>query len=291
MKIVLHLGAHCTEEGKLARALARNRDDLLARGVSVPPPGKYRVLLREAIHALDRVDPSDEAGDVLLDAILDSDEAEHVILSNENFFGVPHMSIGKGQFYPLAEQRLADLRQLFPDCRIELFLAIRDPGTFIPAVHAASAGTSLEKVLGGTDPGTLRWSDLVRRIRVIAPDMPLTVWCSEDSPLIFGEIVRAMAGLPEGQKIRGAFDLLSEIMSREGMKRFRAYFAANPTMTEAQKRKAILAFLDKYAIEDALEEDIEMPPWPQEVFEYLTDAYEEDLAEIEGQDGVRVLRP
>ncbi len=290
MKIMLHLGAHCTDEGKLAKTLARNRKDFLDRGVSVPPPGNYHALLREAIHALDQGPPAEDAGDIMIDAILEDDHAEQMILSNENFFGGPHMSIGDGQFYPLAEQRLADLRQLFPQAEIHLFLALRDPGSFIPAVHAASTGMSLERVLNGTDPGTLRWSDLVTRIRAIAPDMPLTLWCNEDSPLIYGEIIRAMAGLPEGHKIKGAFDLLSEIMSREGMQRFRAYFAANPTMTEAQKRKAMIVFLTKYAIDDALEDDIPLPAWPEEVFEYLTDAYEEDLDAIEGIEGVRVLR-
>ena len=34
---------------------------------------------------------------------------------------------------------------------------------------------SLDRVLNGTDPGTLRWSDLVTRIRAIAPDLPIAV--------------------------------------------------------------------------------------------------------------------
>ncbi|WP_407495563.1 hypothetical protein [Pseudooceanicola sp. MF1-13] len=291
MKIVLHLGAHCTDEGKLAHTLARNRGDFLARGVAVPPPSTYRVLLREAIHALDKGVPSEEASDILIDSILGDDHAETMILSNDNFLGVPHMSIENGQFYPLAEQRLADIRLLFPGAEFELYFAVRDPGTFIPAVHAASTGMTLDQVLNGTDPGQLRWSDMVRRMRDIAPEMPITLWCNEDSPLIWGEIIRAMAGLPEGTKIRGSFELLTEIMTREGMQRFRAYFAANPTMTEAQKRKAIIAFLKRYAIEDALEDDIPLPPWPDEVFEYLTDAYEEDIDSIDGMEGVRVLRP
>lgn len=291
MKIVLHLGAHCTDDGKLANTLARNRGDFLARGISVPPQGNYHALLREAIHALEAGPPAPDAGDILLDAIMEEDAAERLILSNENFFGVPHMAVESGQFYPMTEQRLADLRLLFPDCDIDLFLAVRDPGAFIPAIHAASAGMSLDQVLKGTDPGTLRWSDMVRRIRAIAPDMGLTVWCSEDSPLIYGEIIRAMAGLPEGHKIRGAFDLLGEIMTREGMQRFRAYFAANPTMSEPQKRKAMMAFLAKYAIEDALEDDIPLPPWPDELFEYLTDAYEEDVEAIGRMEGLTLLRP
>ena len=165
MKIALHVGAHCTDEGRLARTLARNRDDLLARRVSVPPPGNYKVLLREALHALDRGEPSAEAKEVLLDTILQADDADHMILLNDNFFGTPRMAMKAGQFYPIAEQRLADMRQLFPDCEIGIFLAIRDPGTFVPAVHAQASGTTLDQVLNGTDPGTLRWSDLVRRMR------------------------------------------------------------------------------------------------------------------------------
>ena len=291
MKIALHVGAHCTDEGRLAKTLALNRDDLLAQRVSVPPQANYRILLREAIHALDEGTPSPEAKEVLLDAILQADEADHMVLLNDNFFGTPRMAIKEGQFYPMAEQRLADLRQLFPGCEIELFLALRDPGTFIPALHTATTGVRLEHILNNTDPGTLRWSDLIRRMRTIAPEMPITVWSNEDSPLIYGEIIRIMSGLPEGAKIRGAFELLSEIMSVEGMKRFRTYFADNPTMTESQKRRAMTVFLDKYAIPEAVEEDLDLPAWPSEVFEYLTDAYEEDAEDIAGIEGVTLLTP
>ena len=75
------------------------------------------------------------------------------------------------------------------------------------------------------------------------------------------------------------------------MKRFRAYFAQNPTMTEAQKQRAMTAFLDKYAIEEKVAEHLDLPPWPAEVFEYLTDAYEEDAEAIARIPGVRLLTP
>lgn len=291
MKIALHVGVHCTDEGRLGRTLMRNRPDFLTQGISVPPLSNYTVLIREAIHALDRSAPADDSQEVLLDTILEEDEAERIILTNDNFFGTPRMAVKSGQFYPEAEDRLGALRQLLPDCEIEVFMAIRDPGTFIPAISAMANRLSLETLLNDTDPGTLRWSHLVRRIREAEPDIKLTLWCNEDSPLIFGELVRTMAGLPENAKIRGAFDLLSDIMSPEGMKRFRTYFAENPTMTEAQKRRAMTAFLKKYAIADKVEEDLDMPPWPEEVYEYLTDAYEEDAEAIAKMDGVRVLLP
>ena len=291
MKIALHVGAHCTDEGRIGRTLMRNRADFLAQGVSVPPQSNYTVLIREAIHALDRSAPAEDSEEVLLDTILRDDEADRLVMTNENFFGTPRMTMKRGQFYPEADDRLGALRQLFPESEIELFLAIRDPGTFIPAVHAMANSVPLHAILGESDPGTLRWSHLIARLREAEPDVPITVWCNEDSPLIYGELIRTIAGLPDSIRIKGSFDLLSDIMSTEGMKRFRTYFAENPTMTEPQKRRAMTAFLNKYAIEDKVEEDLDLPDWPVEVFEYLTDAYEEDAEEIAKMDGVRMLTP
>lgn len=291
MKIALHVGAHCTDQGKIGRTLMRNRPDFLPERVSVPPLSNYTVLLREAIHALDHSAPAEDSQEVLLDTILQADEADRMILTNDNFFGTPRMTMKDGQFYPEAEDRIGALRQLLPDCEIEIFLSIRDPGTFIPAIHAMANKAPLEVLLNGTDPGHLRWSHLVARMRDVEPDMPITVWCHEDTPLIFGQLIRTMAGVAENARIKGAFDALSDVMSTEGMKRFRSYFAQNPTMTEAQKQRAMQAFLKKYEVEDRGQYDVDRPPWPLDVFEYLTDAYEEDAIAISNMDGVRLLEP
>ena len=291
MQIVLHVGAHCTDEGQLVTTLARNRDDFLARGVSVPSPVRYRVLIREALHALENGPPAEDARDILLDAILEDDEADRVILSNENFFGMPRMSMSDGQFYPTAEQRIADFRQLFPGDQIELFLGMRDPGTFIPAVHAQSTGVALERVLNGSDPRELRWSRLIERIKGVAPDMPVTVWCNEDTPLIWAQIIREMAGLEPETKIKGGFDLLHAITSEEGMRRFRSYLDTHPEMSEAQKRRVITAFLDKYALEEEIEEELDMPGWTEELVERMTALYDADVEIIRAMPGVSLIAP
>jgi hypothetical protein len=291
MQIVMHVGAHCTDENRLAKCLARNRGPFLKRGISVPPPSNYRVLLREAIHALAKGPPAEDARDILVDEILEDDQADRVILSNDNFFGVPKMSMSQGQFYPMAEQRIADLRELFPRDDLEIFLAIRDPATFIPAVVRASTGDDLSSVLGGSDPSELRWSGLIRRIHGVAPNVPITVWCNEDTPLIWAQIIREMAMLEPGTKIKGGFDLLREIMTREGMQRFRAYLRTHPIMTERQKHRVIAAFLDKYAIDDAVEEELELPGWDEDVVEYLSDIYEEDVRKIERMPNVALIAP
>lgn len=109
--------------------------------------------------------------------------------------------------------------------------------------------------------------------------------------MIWAHIIRQMAGLPDDQKIIGGFDLLSSIMSTEGMKRFRAYLKDHPIMTEHQKRRAIAAFLDKYAIEDEVEEELDMPGWTEDLVEDMSEAYDEDVSVIAGIPGVRVLLP
>ena len=42
MRIVYHLGAHCTDDERLMRCLLKNRDVLSAQGIVVPGPSKYR---------------------------------------------------------------------------------------------------------------------------------------------------------------------------------------------------------------------------------------------------------
>ena len=47
MRIVYHLGAHCTDEDRLVRCLLKNRATLAEQGIVVPAPTRYRKLLRE----------------------------------------------------------------------------------------------------------------------------------------------------------------------------------------------------------------------------------------------------
>lgn len=282
MKIVLHAGAHATDDDRLLRCLLRNADDLRRRGVAIPGPSRYRQLLSGALSALTKADPSPEARDILLETVLsdDPENLNRLVLSHEHMFCVPKIAIGAGRFYPRAEERLANACRLFHEDEVALFLGIRNPATWLPAVFAQTPHRDFAQFLNGADPAYLRWSELIERIGRALPDMPITIWCNEDSPLIWGEIVRAMAGLPTGTKITGAFDLLAKIMSKEGMLRFRAYLKAHPGLPEPQKRRVMIAFLDKYAVDDAVEEELDIPGWTDDYVDGLSELYERDLEAI-----------
>ncbi|WP_299559885.1 hypothetical protein [uncultured Sulfitobacter sp.] len=289
MKLVLHAGVHFTEEDRLMKCLLRNAEDFSAQGVSVPGPSKYRGILRDTLNAMVSTPATQGAREVLIDAILDDEKATRVILSDPNFFRTPKTAVQQGVLYPAAPVRMKRMKQIFATDDVEIFIGIRNPATLLPILHSKSSAPEPDAFWGGRDPREVRWSETIASLREAVPDTPLTVWCNEDTPLIWAHVIRQMAGLPDDQKIIGGFDLLSAIMSAEGMKRFRAYLKDHPVMTEHQKRRAIAAFLDKYALEEEVEEELDMPGWTEDLVTEMTDIYDEDVAAIDSIPGVRVL--
>jgi hypothetical protein len=282
MRIVYHLGAHCTDEEKILRCLLKNRDRLSA--------ARYRALLRDTVMELKGAPASDDTQAMVLDAIMDEDEAERLILSHDSFMAYPQWVL-RGTLYPGAAERLRALTRIFPQIEAEFHLAIRNPATFLPCLFQKQKGKTYAEFIEGTDPMLLRWSELVARIREKNPDVPLTVWCDEDTPLLWPEILRAVAGHPAGMELEGADDFLATLMSADGMARMRDYMAQTPPRTDAQRRRIVSAFLDKFALPDQIEMELDLPGWTEDYVETLSAGYDRDVARIAQMPGVRLLAP
>lgn len=291
MQIVYHIGANCTDQDRLLKSILKNAETFADQGVKVPGPGKYRRLIRETIQALGDSEPNADTREILLDSILDDEQCNRVVMSHAQFMCVHRRVFEGGIFYALAEDKLQGLAKLFPGDEIEIFLGLRDPATFIPAVFGDNPMESFGKFMHGLNPQDLRWSDLVARIRKILPHATLTVWCNEDTPLIWAQLIREMAGVDPLTKITGGFDLLSSIISAEGMKQFVTYLRAHPPQTETQKRRIIAAFMEKFALEDEVEETVDLPGWTEEIVAQLTAEYDEDVYRIERMEGVNFIAP
>ncbi len=291
MQLVLHTGVHYTEEERLMKCLLRNKDDFLRRGIVVPGPSSYRALVRDTLNAMHRKPPAEDAREILLDVILDDASADRVILSDPNFFRTPGTAVLGGVLYRDAPKRMMHMAQLFPDDDLEIFLAIRNPAALLPILHDTALDKKDAAFWGDRTPADVRWSETIQAIRVAAPDIAITVWCNEDTPMIWSQIIRDMAGLGAEEKILGGFDLLNQIMSKEGMMRFRGYIDSHPDMSEMQKRRVIAAFLDKFALEEEIEEELDMPGWTEALVDELTAIYDEDMDVIQGIPGVTVITP
>lgn len=290
MQVMFHMGVLCTDEDQLVRSLERNRDRLAAQGIDVPRPGQYRPVIGEAVRNLQSQSPNPELQVTLIDAVAMQDDPARIILSSQTFLGAAPNALVDGQLYPRATVKSQLLPKLFPEAECAFSFAIRNPATFLPALCARQSETGFEQMMAGADPRRLLWSDLVRRLREASPEVPLTIWCDEDTPVIWPEVLRAVAGLgSDAAPLEGGNDRLRELMSEAGLEKLSSYLETNPPPTPELRRRIVAAFLDKYALEDAMELELDLPGWTDELVEELTDIYEEDAGEIAGMDGVTFL--
>ncbi len=289
MRIAFHMGAHCTDEDRLLKTLLKNKGILAEQGVIVPGPSRFRSVIADVIAKLRGGRASRETQDILLEAFTDVDEAERLVLSFENFLGASRRALENGSLYHLAADKAMRLRNLFPDDPVEFFIGIRDLATFIPALFERDGDGDFRAFMQGVDPLSLHWADVIESIREALPDCPITVWCNEDTPLLWPQIVHEVAGVDAQLRLKGGFDVLGEIMAKEGIQRLRAYLGEHPPQTEIQRRRILAAFLDKYALEEAVEEELDLPGWTPELIEELSAGYDDDVLDIARLPGVTML--
>lgn len=291
MQIVYHIGANCTDQDRLLKSLLKNSDAFAEEGIMVPGPGRYRRLIRETIQALNGAPPEPGTRDVLLDEILDASDCKRVVMSHGQFICVHRRVLEKGVFYHLADLKLRGLAQLFPEDEIEIFIGMKDFATFLPAVFAANPVDDYFGFMNGVDPYALRWSELITRIRKIVPHAKVTAWCNEDTPVLWGALVRHLAGIDTYVPVSGEFDLLANLIPPAAMAEFSAGIADKPPLDLQETRDRVTDYLNRFAIMDEIEVEVDLPGWTQETLNHLTHLYEEDMARVAQIDGVEFLRP
>jgi hypothetical protein len=116
---------------------------------------------------------------------MDEEDAERLILSNAYFFGAPRAAVRRGILHPFAAERIAQIRKLFPDDGIEMFMALRYPAPLLTAIFEHSPKPSMTSYLDVDEPCDIFRSDTMHAIRNAAPDFTITVWCNEDTPLLW----------------------------------------------------------------------------------------------------------
>lgn len=288
MRIVYHLGAHCTDDDRLVRCLLKNRAKLAEQGIVVPAPTRYRKLLRDTATQLRGAAASEETEAMILDQIMDEASADRLILSWTSFLSFPAYALSGG-LYAKGGERLRGFTQIFPDIEAEFCLAIRNPATFLPDLRERAREKGHEDILDGVDPLSLRWSGAVREILDRNPGVPLTVWCDEDTPLIWPEVLAVVSGHATGTVLEDTDELLGQLMTEAGLARYHAYCREHPPQSVSQRRRIVTAFLEKFGRPDQIETPIVLPGWTEELVENLTRVYLADVERIAQMPGVRLM--
>lgn len=290
MQVAFHLGVHATDEDRLIRSLLRNREALSRQGVSIPAPGRYRAVIRQML-APARIPVSAETDRPLLARICDDDAPRRLILSHDAFLGLPARAITNEGFYGRAGRRAAALAGLFPEAGCEFHMALRNPATLLPTLLALSGGSDYTGFMQDLDPLRLSWVPVVQQIRQSVPRARLVLWCDEDSPVLWGDLLQRLAGPGAALLAHGRTDRIEPLLSETGRARLRSALAAGPALAGASLRAMMAAHLERHALPGALETEICLPGWDSELVAEMTVNYDRDTAEIAAMEGVEMVLP
>ncbi|KFE34109.1 hypothetical protein [Thioclava atlantica] len=291
MKVVFHLGAHSTDEDRIVRVLAGNPKVLEQYHIAVPPPRRYRMVLRDALVSLKGGPAGQDVQDAILEACTDEPSIERLVFSHEFFLCIPERVVTENGFYVMAPGKLAPLANLFPQSETEFHLALINPASLIPQLAQRLPKASYDQLMAGHDPRDLRWEPVIREMAAAAGGRRFVVWCNEDLPMIWPEVLRSVGGLPETQPLQGELMILEQIMPPDGIARLKEYLQSRPPKSALQRRKVVSAFLDKFVRPEAIEIEAPLPGWTEALVEEITEQYDADVAEIARIPGVEFIAP
>ena len=230
--------------------------------------------------------------EMVRDALLGDGEAARVILSHENLACFPAQAVGDMGLYPYLHLRLAALANIFPTDRCTFFVALRDPATFVPDVLKRANISDYDALMGDTDPLDLRWRPVLMRMLEAVPDAEIVFWCNEDTPLLWPDILRTVAGDEGPGPLEGEDDMLSLLMPDEALGRYNEFLRSQDgPLNPDRRRRVTAAFLRKFAREEEMEISVDLPGWSETLVNEMTEAYDADVAEIAALPGVTFMLP
>lgn len=254
-------------------------------------PKQYRQLISKCLADHQGLAAPIETQDELLTSIIRKQQVKRLILSNSKFLGSPSWMLSAGAFYQKAGTNVAALRGLFSQHPCSLFLALRNPAPLISAAFAAQNSRSFAEFKGDTRLQDIRWSRVVAEIQAAVPDCPLTVWCHEDTPIIWRKVLQHVTNLDQDTTFAGELNILKKIISPDGTARLEKYLKSHPQLTLLQREQVFAIFLEKFVVEDEVEEVIDLPGWTDHIVTDMTEIYERDIHKIMEMEGVNFIAP
>jgi len=290
MQVVIHAGAAFTDEGQLLASLQKNSAALTESGVAVYGPRRYKQVFKPAFDKLETEDPFAGSLEKLREFLPNGPKIQRAVFSSASFAGEPATALSEGQLYPFAGRRMALLEEVFPDHQIELFFGLINPGSFIPKLLMSLPQSARAEVIRNTDLSCLSWIGMIEDIRDLAPGVQITLWCNEDTPFIWGDIIRGMGGFSDDTALVGQNDLLMSLLDETGQSDVRSLTELNPPLDKASLQERMERIFQDHAQQDRIEEELDLPGWSTDIVDAFSVLYEQDIARLAGMPGVRVLK-
>lgn len=206
--VALHIGAHKTATTHLQKSLSDARPALQQAGVAYHGPESFRGDAPTLMHRFGIPHaPGAEGRPFRPTALHDlADGADRVILSEENFPGTLMNKRGRIRrpLYPDARRRITNLAER-AGCALDVFLAIRQPTTFINSAFGQmmQSGTivPLENFMRRNPIAMIDWAHLIGRLKDAPGVRSFTIWRYEDYRAVFPQVCAALTGQTDGPHI------------------------------------------------------------------------------------------
>lgn len=291
MQIVFHCGVHGTDYDGMLKSLQQNRLWLTDNHTEVVSRDRHRGVFETALRSLRGGPATREMEETILDAILDRDTTRRVICSQPGFLGLPDRAITPEGLMTLSAERMSALMNLFPRSEVEFFVGLKNPATMIPHCISRIENRSYYDIMAGVPLERMRWSPTIRGMVSALRGRRLVIWSHEDTPLIWPEVVRTIANMPDDAPLKAGLLILGEILHPEGIKFIRDQLAAEQQVDISKRREIFTRALQSYVHHEKIETSIDLPGWTQQTINELTSMYDHDLAEIAGLPGVEFISP
>lgn len=290
MQISLHLGSLLTDEDRVYECLRANRAALAQVGIVVPKRKHARHPLRNAAAQTPDQPLDAQMRTDLVARLCDPAQTTRLVLSWDAYLGGAQAVVRNGRLYPKAASRLRGYREMFAGHDLRVHLALRNPATLLAALAGKLGGKKGRALLASVDVTSLSWRNTVAQMRAACPDVPLTIWCDEDTPFIWHTIMQTVSGHPPDMQLDGLHNWYSSVMTDAGVAAMQAWLQSHPPATEDQRSRIIGAFLDKFHDSGRTEIDMAGTGWSDDVLDLVTTMYEQDFDAVAQMEGVSVLR-
>lgn len=284
--IAFHIGAPNTDNGQLTWSLRKDAAQLLEQGVMIRRPGTYLKAVTDLLRKQEQEFVTGQEREALLAKLVKDNDVSRLILTSSSFLGAPGWMLSGGRLFRNAGRNSAALRGLFPENPCEFFLGLRDPATLAGPVFRSQSSRTWQQFAGGVDFLNLRWSEVIADIQTRNPGCPVTVWCNEETPVIWPNILGHVTGLSGSFRFSGELDITRGIISEAGYERLEDYLASRPGLSQDQRERVRELFLTYFCSEDAVEEEIDLPGWSQALVDHMGETYLADMELIRQMPGV-----
>ncbi|CUK05658.1 hypothetical protein RUE5091_02747 [Ruegeria denitrificans] len=291
MQVAIHAGAAFTDEGRVLNSLKNNSGTLTGNGVKFFGIRRYNRIFKPVFEQAE-IETLDSTSYQNIQGILPSEaDTRRVVFSSGRFAGDANAALREGQLYPFAGRRMALLEQIFDDHQVELFMGLRNPGSFIPKLLMSLPEGEREDIVRNTDLSCLSWIGMIEDIQDLAPNVKITLWSNEDTPFIWGDIMRALTGLGEHTALVDEYDLLATLLDETGRNKVDALAQRVGVQDKTVRHENLAQIFEEHAQPDKIEEELDLPGWSSDIVDAFSELYEQDLQRLGAISGVRILRP